>query len=335
VARVAVVIPSWNGRELLDVVLPTLAGQTYRDFRTLIVDNGSTDGSVDHLRREWPEVEVLALPHNIGFAAAINRAIEESDEELVALLNNDIELEREWLGELVAAMDAHPGAASAGSKLVDFHDRSMLDGTGDLMMWSGICVRRGFGETDLGQYDAPEEVFSACAGAAVYRRAAFDDVGTFDEDFFAYLEDVDWGFRARLRGWGCRYVPTSVAYHMGGATTRRQSDLELYLCRRNQIALVLKNYPRGSLVRYGWLVLSDLFYALLVAIRDRKVMRQLRSWRDAARQLPATMHKRAEIQAGRRAGHAELRSVLVPPRITLRALVPGQSHHAVRSTPQP
>lgn len=329
-ARVTVVIPNWNGRELLEVVLPTLAAQEYRDVQVLVVDNGSSDGSVDYLTARWPDIEVLALPENVGFAPAVNRGIEASDSEFVALVNNDVELDPHWLGELVAALDRHLGAASAGSKLVDFHDRSVLDGAGDLAMWSGSCVRRGHAQPDDGRYEKPEEIFSPCAGAAIYRRAAFDDVGLFDEDFFAYLEDVDWGFRARLRGWGSRYVPSAIAYHMGGATTRRQSDLELYLNRRNQIALVLKNFPAASLLRYGWLVLADQIYALLVAVRERKVGPQLRAWRDAARRLPTTLQKRRTIQGRRMVGHRELRAVVVPARVTLSALVPGRSGRAVR-----
>ena len=323
-ARVTVVIPNWNGRELLEVVLPGLAAQRYRDFRTLVVDNGSSDGSVEYLRETWPDVDVLALPSNVGFAPAVNHGIAASrDSELVALLNNDMELEPDWLGALVAALDAEPRAGSATSKLIDFHDRRLLDGAGDELRWSGVCVRRGQGLPDDGSFDEPREVFSACAGAALYRRAAFDDVGVFDEDFFAYLEDVDWGLRARLRGWGCRYAPDSVAYHMGGATTRRQSDLEIYLNRRNQLALILKNFPtRVLLVRSLWIV-SDQVYALLVAIKERKLGRQLRSWRDAARQLPTTLRKRRAIQRRRTAPIADLSAVVAKPQ--LRAMLPGQS----------
>jgi GT2 family glycosyltransferase len=319
-ARVTVVIPNWNGRELLGIVLPSLAAQEYRDFRTMVVDNGSTDGSLEYLSEQWPDVDVVALPANIGFAAAVNRGIEACDTDLVALLNNDIELDPRWLGELVAALDAHPPAGSACSKLIDYHDRSVLDGTGDLITWSGMCVRRGFGEIDTGQYDTPAEVFSACAGAAIYRREALDDVGLFDEEFFAYFEDVDWGFRSRLRGWRCRYVPTSVAYHMGGATTRRQGDRDIYFCRRNQVALVLKNFPGPSLLRYSWLLALDQAGALASALMERRVSRQLRSWRDALRQLPTTLRKRREVQARRTVGSDALDPLILGPR-AMRGLI--------------
>lgn len=287
-------------------MLPTLAGQRYTDFAALVVDNGSTDGTVAYLERQWPDVGVLALPQNVGFAAAVNRGIAATTGEYVALLNNDIELDPHWLGELVAALDAHPDAASATAKLISYDDRGLLDGAGDELSWSGVCRRRGYRRPDTGQYDAPEEVFSACGGAALYRRSALEQIGTFDEDFFAYLEDADWGFRARLAGYGCRYVPSARAYHMGGATTDRVSGLGTYLRRRNMIALVLKNYPARSLLRHlPDLVLEQLAGVALSAVQGT-LRAQLRAWRDALRQLPATVRKRSHVQHMRVIGHAEL-----------------------------
>ncbi|HEX2129716.1 MAG TPA: glycosyltransferase family 2 protein, partial [Solirubrobacterales bacterium] len=250
--------------------------------------------------------------------------------ELVALLNNDMELESNWLSELVAELDRHPGAASATSKLLSFHEREVLDGTGDIISWSGNANRRGQGEVDTHRYDDVGEVFGPCAGAALYRRASFDDVGLFDEDFFAYLEDVDWAFRARLRGWGCRYVPSSVAYHVGAATTSRQGDLEVYLARRNQIALIAKNFPAGSLLRFWWLIAAEQLHALALALYTRTPGRQLRAWRDALRALPRTLAKRRAIQRGRTIWHRELRDVVTPWTRTVLSLVPGKSGHAVR-----
>jgi GT2 family glycosyltransferase len=206
----------------------------------------------------------------------------------------------------------------------------VLDGAGDVLAWSGNANRRGRGEVDEGQYDGDREVFSACGGAAIYRRTAIEDVGPFDEDFFAYLEDVDWGFRARLLGWGCRYVPRSVAYHVGAATTGRMGDLELYLNRRNQIALVVKNLPAGALLRYGWLVALEQLHALWVALRTRRVANQIRAWRDALRALRPTLAKRREIQRRRRAGVAELRPLMLPARTTLVSFAPGQHHRRVQ-----
>jgi len=232
--RVTLAILNYNGRELLDVVVPSVLALRGADCaRVMVVDNGSTDGSREHIRASWPTVEVLEISHNIGVAAALNRAVTASDSELVALLNNDIELEPEWLTDLSHALDAHPEAASASGKLLRFHDRSTIDAAGDLMLWSGAVINRGYGMRDEGQFDQPQAVFAACAGAALYRRSAFEVVGCFDESFFAYLEDIDWGMRAQLAGFSSRYVPTAVGYHVGGATTRLRKGFYGRLQRRN------------------------------------------------------------------------------------------------------
>jgi len=310
--RVTVIIPNWNGREMLEIVLSSLAEQEYDDFSVLVVDNGSDDGSVEYVRERWPDVDVLALPENVGFAPAVNRGIEATGAEYVALLNNDMEVTPTWLGELVLELDRHPEAGSVTSKLLSFHDRDVLDGAGDVLTWSGNANRRGQGELDSGQYDQPGDVFSACGGAALYRRSALREVGLFDEDFFAYLEDVDWGFRAQLRGWKCRYVPSSVAYHVGAATTSRQGGLEVFLARRNQLALVVKNLPLSSLARFWWLILGEQLHALWIALRTRTLRFQLAAWASAARRLPRTLSKRREIQRRRRIGHADLRELILP-----------------------
>jgi GT2 family glycosyltransferase len=311
VARVAVVIPSWNGRELLAGVLPTLAAQTYRDFRTLVVDNGSGDGTSDWLAREWPDVEVLALARNAGFAPAVNRGVAAGTEDYVALLNNDMELEPGWLEALVRALDADPEAGAATPKQRSAHDRTLLDGAGDAVSRTGGATRRGIGEPDRGQYDRAERVFSACAGAALYRRAALDAVGPFDESFFAYLEDVDWGFRAQLAGRPARYVPEALVYHLGGATSRRTPARERYLVARNHVAFVLKNFPAPWLARYAPLIAAELARMLLVAARERQARAVLCGWRDAARRLPATLRERRRVQATRTVALDELRAAVL------------------------
>ena len=160
----------------------------------------------------------------------------------------------------MAGLEGDLGAASAASKMLRFDDRGVIDATGDTLRWSGVALQRGQGERDRGQYDRPERVFSACAGAALYRRSAFAEVGPFDEAFFAYLEDVDWGFRAQLLGHGCLYVPTAIAYHVGSASTRREGKPDPFfygLPRRNDVWLVLKNYPGSALLRAAPLLLVE------------------------------------------------------------------------------
>ena len=199
--------------------------------------------------------------------------------------------------------------------MLDLRTRDLIDGAGDVLRWSGVVIPRGRGERDIGQYETPVEVFSACGGAALYRRAAFDEVGLFDEAFFAQMEDVDWGFRARLLGYGCRYVPGAVAYHMGSASMRREGRPDPWfwgLPVRNCIWMWTKNYPRDCLLRNAHLLLAHELAGLYFATREGMARAQLRAWRDALRGLPRVLRQRREIQARRSIGRRELEQVIRP-----------------------
>ena len=306
------IVLTYDGRELLETLLPSLAAQEFADVRTVVVDNGSSDGTAAWLATDWPQFEVLALPENVGVAAALNRGMERVDSELVALLNNDLELEPRWLGALVSALDAHPTAASATGKMLSFYERSVFDGAGDLLMWSGAATHRGMGEPDDGRYDTPAAVFSPCAGAAVYRRAAFTAVGPFDEAFFAYQEDIDWGLRAQLAGWTARYEPAAVAYHMGGATTRRQWGYYNTLQRRNQVLVVLKNYPGRALLRHATKIVSYQGGWLVASAQEGNLRRHLGALGQVIAALPRLAHQRRAVQRSRRVPLAYLDTVMTP-----------------------
>lgn len=312
---VAIVIPTWNGRALLDVALASLERQTLSAREVIVVDNGSSDGTAERVRSRWPSVTLLELPENTGFAAAANRGIERATSDVVALVNNDVELHRDFLRELVGALDADPGAASAAAKMLRFDERGVIDAAGDTLRWSGVAQQRGQGEPDRGQYDAPGRVFSACAGAAAYRRSAFTEIGPFDEAFFAYLEDVDWGFRAQLAGRGCVYVPSAIAYHVGSASTRRDGKPDPFfygLPRRNSVWMVLKSYPASALLRYAPLVLLNQAALLVVAVRDGMTRAYLSALWAAARGLGRVLRQRRAIQRARRVGRRELDPLITP-----------------------
>ena len=308
--RVTVAILNYDGRELLDVVVPSVLVQQFGPCRVIVVDNGSRDGSANYVSSRWPSVEVLVIPKNIGVAAALNRAVAASESELIALLNNDIELEPTWLGELVVALDAHPETASASGKLLRFHDRTTIDSAGDLLFWSSAVHNRGAGELDEGQFDNPQPVFAACAGAALFRRRAFDVIGRFDESFFAYLEDVEWGMRAQLRGLGSWYVPTAVGYHMGGATTSKRPGLYVRHQRRNQLLLVIKTFPKEALLRHGWKIAANQLLMLVASARDRVLAAHIRGLLDVVSRLPQALGARKEIQGSRVVGVRELDAVM-------------------------
>ena len=215
---VALVIPNHNGARWLPGVLASVAAQTVAPAEVLVVDDGSTDGSAQ-LAAGYDGVRVLALEGNGGFARAVNAGIAAVAAEAVALVNTDVELAPDWLEHAVAALERDRGAAAVATKLVDLEDPAILYSAGDVLRRDGVCEQRGRFERDSGRYDAPGEVFSACAGAALYRRAALQAAGGFDERLGTYLEDVELGLRLRLAGWRCRWEPRAVARHAGGGSS--------------------------------------------------------------------------------------------------------------------
>ena len=305
-----VVVPNWNGERFLRTCLGSLGRQSFEDFETVLVDNGSTDGSVAIASRDFPEVRVLPLPENRGFSAAVNAGIRSSDAELVALLNNDTETDPGWLEALVGAAEAYPEAGFFASKLVDFEDRSILDGAGDVLRRSGLPYRLGHGEPDLGQYDKSAFVFGACAGAALYRRSMLDEVGLFDEDFFANCEDGDLSFRAQLAGYRCLYVAGSVVYHMGSATFGKRSPTSTRLGTRNSLCLLVKNLPTRLVVRFLPFVVAGQLTRLIVTASTSTLVAHLEGLAGALRLLPLMLRKRREVQKRRQVSVEYIRALL-------------------------
>ncbi|MGH3628168.1 MAG: glycosyltransferase family 2 protein, partial [Sciscionella sp.] len=311
---VTIALPNYNGRRLLEAMLPSIFSQNYSPYEVLVVDDASTDDSVDYLGGRWPAVRVVELERQGGVTAALNHCWRNALGVYVALLNTDVELDRGWLGSLVEALEHHPDAVSATGKTLNYRGRELLDGAGDIVRWSGSASRRGFGQRDVGQYDTPEPVFGACAGMSLYRRSAFEAIGPFDEDFWAFHEDSDWAFRAQLAGLGCRYVPSAIAYHMGSETigSGEHGGHRWYVQRRNTLAVVLKNYPASSIARHGHDVVRYQLACLRWAWNHRQLRWMARVWMDTAVALPRTIAKRREVQRSRRIGNHELELLLDP-----------------------
>jgi GT2 family glycosyltransferase len=301
--RLTVVIPNWNGERFLNLCLTSLRRQSFEDFETILVDNGSKDASVAYTEKNFPEVRVISLDDNRGFSAAVNAGIRASRAEFVTLLNNDTEVDPGWLAELLHAAETHPEASLFASKLVDFHDRRVLDGAGDALRQSGLPYRLGHQELDRGQFDKETFVFGACAAAAMYRRALFEEIGLFDEDFFAYCEDGDVSFRAQLAGHRCLYVPGAVVYHMGSASTGgKRSPTATRLGTQNGINLLVKNLP----VTLAWrslpfLLAGQLSRVAVTSFSPGGLRAHLGGLGGAWRLLPRMLEKRKGIQT-RRAG---------------------------------
>ncbi len=282
-ARVAAVVPNWNGARWLDGCLASLRAQERPFDELIVVDNGSTDGSAEGL---GDDVRVVALGSNRGFAAAANAGLRATSADWVALVNSDVELEAGWLAAMLAA-GGPDDVASVAAKLVSMADPSVLDDTGDFLRRDGVCEQRGRGRRDDGRWDEPGEVFAACAGAALYRRAIALAVGGFDERLFSYLEDVDLGLRLRLAGWRTAYAPAAVARHAGGGSAHQLERPVGAWVARNTLLLVAKAYPlRWALpVAYrqlAWLVAAARAGALSDHLRGLAAARPLlgEMWRE-------------------------------------------------------
>jgi GT2 family glycosyltransferase len=309
--RVTVVIPNWNGERFLRLCLGSLRDQSFRDFATILVDNGSVDGSRGFVEEHFPEVEVVSLGENRGTAAAFNAGIEASETQYVALLNNDTEQDPGWLEALVRAAEDHPESGLFASRLVDFHDRHVLDGAGDAMRLSGLPYRLGHGERDGVRFDTPGYVFGACAAAALYRRGMFDEVGLFDEDFVSYCEDGDVSFRAQLAGYRCFYVPGAVVYHMGSASTGgKRSPTATRLGSRNSFSLLVKNLPLSAVPHILPFFVAGQLARLITAAATGSLRAHLEGLAGAWRHLPLMLEKRAEIQKRKKLSDAEVRRLL-------------------------
>jgi hypothetical protein len=306
--RTSVVIPNWNGVRWLPGCLASLAAQTRPADEVIVVDNGSSDGSLEYLRDEHPNVRVLTQGRNTGFAYAANRGIEAAGAEMVALINTDVVLSPDWLERMTAALVARPDAASATSKMLSLDEPGRVYDAGDVLRRDGACDQRGRFGPDDGRFDAPGEVFGACAGAALYRQTAVTAAGGFDERFFAYLEDVDLALRLRLRGWTCAYEP-AVCWHAGEGSSGQLTGGHWPLVARNTIVLVVKAFP----IRWLGLVAYRQLGWGRHAWRERRLGAHLRGLLGAVPLLPHSLRERRAIRAD-----AKLSVIDVVPRQPIR-----------------
>ena len=241
-----IIIPNYNGLKFMDECIRSLNVQTYPNFRTLVVDNGSTDGSVEWLKEH--QIDTIFLPENTGFSGAVNVGIKAADTPYVLLLNNDVRVDEYFVAEMVRAIGQSERIFSVSSRMIQMYHPDRLDDAGDMYSLLGWAYQRGVGR-DLTHYRRSSRVFSACAGAAIYRREVFEEIGYFDEMHFAYLEDIDVGYRARIYGYDNIYCPTAIVYHVGSGTSgSRYNPFKVRLAARNNIYLNYKNMPLPQLV---------------------------------------------------------------------------------------
>lgn len=260
--QVTVIIPNYNGLPFLKPCMEALKRQRCRDFRVLVVDNGSADGSAEWLKEQG--IPSVFLNKNTGFSGAVNAGIRASDTPYVLLLNNDTEAEPGFVGELLKAVSRSEKIFAVSGKMVQMYRRELMDDAGDMYSLMGWAYQRGVGRSSRG-YNRPVEVFSACGGAAIYRRKVFEEIGLFDEAHFAYLEDMDISYRAKIYGYHIRYCPTAVVFHVGSGTSgSKYNPFKVRLAARNNVYLNYKNMPlfqlavnsplilAGTAVKYGF-----------------------------------------------------------------------------------
>jgi GT2 family glycosyltransferase len=327
---ISVIIVNWNRRPLLRACLESLRRQTGVTFETIVVDNGSDDGSPDEAA--YFGAQVICNRTNLGFCAANNQGIAAARGDYVALLNNDAEAEPGWLAALHRACSSAPDVGMAASKVLMWEDPRRIDKAGHLIFPDGQNRGRGAGALDRGQFDRPEEVLWPDGCAAMYRKSMLDRIGGFDEDFFAYGDDAELGLRARIAGWRCLYAPDAVVRHHRGSTMGKGSVERLALIERNRVLLALKLFP------WSLLWLNPIYFAMRLAagaaiagrgagdtahfpgLAGKFAMARaiVRGDLAALRLAPRILRKRAAIDRIRKLSPAAVRRLILANRLSLR-----------------
>jgi GT2 family glycosyltransferase len=344
--NVVVIIINWNGKKYLDECLSSLREQTFKKFRIILVDNGSDDGSADYISKIFPEVKLIKLDNNTGFAYANNIGIKEAFKdqsvEYIITLNNDTCCDREYLEKMVNCVVAHSDAGSIQAKVVNYFENEIIDSVGILIYPEMSAINRGQKEKDQGQYENEEEIFGASASAALYTHEALEKTmmpsgDYFDSDYFAYYEDVDLAWRLRLAGFKSYYAPKAKVYHVHSATGKNFSPFKAFHIHRNQYYNIIKNLPASFLLKA--LALMPIRYFLLVSsvIRKKGPSAKLsqneqkqsmagivfRSWKDVIKNLPRLLKKRNYIQKKRTAKKEEIKEWFQKYRADWRKMIYG------------
>jgi GT2 family glycosyltransferase len=308
--KMSVIIANWNGKHLLKDCLDALSRQTYRDFETIFVDNGSNDGSADYVSSQFPEVKLLRLADNRGFTGANIAGYEQAAGELIVLLNNDTEADPHWLEEIHRAAQVYEKAGSFASKMMYFDDRNRIENCGFDLGIAGTTLDLGRDELDGPKWAYPRTVFGACGGAAIYRRGMLVDIGFLDPDFFLIYEDVDLSFRAQLRGYECVYVPNAIVYHRYRTSIKKSPTRQVFFSQRNIEFVYLKNMPAKLIMQsFPQRLMYELGSSAYFA-RQGAGFAFLRAKLAALSSLPQVLKKRRKIQKRRISTDRQLKSIL-------------------------
>jgi len=305
---ISVVIPTWNGLQLLNKCLQSLREQSFKEFEIIVVDNGSTDGTVDWLKKNAPDVETVALERNFGFSGAVNAGIRTSEREFVVLLNNDTVVTPDWLKAFVDASEKYQNTSIFTSKVIVNSPPYLIDTAGDGFTIAGFGYKIGWMSPETSFYSRSRHVFGASGCSSMYRRKIFDEIGYFDEDFFAFAEDLDFSFRALIAGHKIIYVPDSRVFHSVRATARKKTALFLY--HRNLIWLIYKNFPWQLLLLYFPHMFSHTLFIAVKSVLQGWFPIYFKSLKQGLLNLNKMKQKRRDIQESRILTIDELRHLL-------------------------
>jgi GT2 family glycosyltransferase len=308
--EISVIVANWNGKHLLKDCLNALRRQTFQNFETIVVDNGSSDRSADYVREAFPEMKLVALTENRGFAGGNTAGYEIANGRLIVLLNNDTEAHPEWLSEIQKASDQFSDAGSFASKMMYFDNRRKIENCGFTLGTAGETIDLGRDELDGPDWMQPRDVFGACGGAVAYRRSMLEDIGFLDPDFFMVYEDVDLSFRAQLRGYRCVYIPTAIVYHRYRTTLGKRPAQQVFYSQRNIEFVYFKNMPMGLILRSA---LGRLLYEIGAAVyfsRKGCGLVFIRSKGEVIRQFGILWKKRSKIQQAKRMRNKQLRALM-------------------------
>jgi GT2 family glycosyltransferase len=331
----SIIILNLNGKKYLRDCLQAVFSQSLTDFEVILVDNGSNDDSVNFTEENFPQVKVIKNENNLGFAKANNQGFEMARGKYIVTLNNDTVVEKDWLENLVEIAVPDNKIGMCASKILSIYNKKEIDSVGINICLDGMARGRGRNELDKGQYDKAEEILLPSACAALYKREMLEEVGFFDEDFFAYCEDVDLGLRGRWAGWEAVSAPSAIAYHHYSSTSGKYSPLKAYLVERNHLWVLLKCFPISLLLILPFFTIYRFFLQIISVFIGKGSAAEFSkqanfggmlssvasAYWDALKKAPVFLKKRRVIQKKRKLSNKEFKYLLRKFRLSFKELV--------------